>query len=76
MTDENDQLLAAITDLIPKLLMAMEAFEQLQRNMNPSALDTLGEFVTPFEQELRKSFEVFGQLPFPDELQGLSLIHI
>ena len=58
MTDENDQLLAAITDLIPKLLMAMEAFEQLQRNMNPAALDTLGEIVTPFEQALRKSYEV------------------
>ena len=70
MTDENDQLLAAITDLIPKLLMAMEAFEQLQRNMNPAALDTLGEFVTPFEQALRKSYEVFEQLPFPDDLQG------
>ena len=70
MTDENDQLLAAITDLIPKLLMAMEAFEQLQRNMNPAALDTLGEFVTPFEQALRKSYELFEQLPFPDDLQG------
>jgi len=70
MTDENDQLLTAITDLIPKLLMAMEAFEQLQRNMNPAALPTLGEFISPFEQALRTSFEIFSQLPFPDDLKG------
>jgi len=70
MADENDQLLTAITDLIPKLLMAMEAFEQLQRNMNPAALTTLGEFISPFEQALRESFDVFNKLPFPDELKG------
>jgi phospholipase/carboxylesterase len=70
MADESDQLLTAITDLIPKLLMAMEAFEQLQRNMNPSALDTLAEFISPFEQALRESFAVFKQLPFPDDLKG------
>ena len=70
MADENDQLLTAITDLIPKLLMAMEAFEQLQRNMNPGALDTLGEFIAPFEQALQASFAVFNKLPFPDDLKG------
>ncbi len=70
MVDENDQLLAAITDLIPKLLMAMEAFEQLQRNMNPAALNTLGEYIAPFEQALGASFEAFAKLPFPDDLKG------
>jgi phospholipase/carboxylesterase len=68
MPAENDLLLDAITDLAPKLLTTMEAFEQVQRNMHPSRLEKLAEFITPFEQELRGSFETFERLSFPEEI--------
>ncbi len=68
MTTENDQLTDAITDLAPKLLSAMEAFEQVQRNMHPSRIEGLAEFITPFEQALRDSFETFSTCTFPDDI--------
>jgi phospholipase/carboxylesterase len=68
MTENNDQLLDAVTNLAPKLLTTMEAFEQVQRNMHPSRLEKLAEFITPFEDELRDAYESFRHLGFPDEI--------
>jgi phospholipase/carboxylesterase len=64
----DDQLMAGITDLTPKLLTTMEAFEQLQRNMHPTRLDQLAEFITPFAAELNVAFEPFAELTFPEHI--------
>lgn len=64
----NDQLADAITDLAPKLLTTMAAFEQVQRNMHPSRIESLAEFITPFEQALRESFDAFSKYTFPDDI--------
>ena len=64
----NDLLLDAITDLAAKLLTTMEAFEQVQRNMHPSRIEKLAELITPFELELKGSFEKFEGLTFPEDI--------
>ncbi|MCH7742192.1 MAG: phospholipase [Proteobacteria bacterium] len=71
MSSENDLLLDAITDLAPKLLNTMEAFEQVQRNMHPSRLETLAEFIVPFERELRDSFSTIEAMEFPEDISAL-----
>ena len=68
MTEDNNSLLDAITDLAPKLLTTMEAFEQVQRNMHPSRLEKLAGFIAPFADELRPSHDTFSRLEFPEEL--------
>ena len=56
MASNDDDLLAGITELTPRLLTTMEAFEQVQRNMHPSRLDQLAEFIAPFASELTEAF--------------------
>ena len=68
MASNDDDLLAGITELTPRLLTTMEAFEQVQRNMHPSRLDQLAEFITPFASELTEAFEVFQTLSFPEHI--------
>jgi phospholipase/carboxylesterase len=68
MTASDDELLDAITELVPKLLTTMEAFEQVQRNMHPGRVPKLAEFIAPYETELRPAFEQFQLLQFPDHL--------
>ncbi len=68
MSSDNDLLLDTITDLAPKLLTTMEAFEQVQRNMHPSRLETLAEFIAPFERELRDAYLKFERLSFPEDI--------
>ena len=43
MTASDEQILDAITDLTPKLLTTLEAFEQLRQNMDPSRIPELRE---------------------------------
>tara|TARA_B100001971_G_scaffold89550_1_gene82646 strand:+ start:777 stop:1877 length:1101 start_codon:yes stop_codon:yes gene_type:complete len=69
MSSENDPLLEAITDLAPKLLTTMEAFEQVQQNLHPPELDQLAEFIAPYEQELQGSLETFEPVAFPEDLK-------
>ncbi len=69
MSSDLDRLHQAITDLIPRLLMTMEAFEQVQRNLHPTQFDQLGEFVEPFEEELKSAFDGFESLEFPEDLK-------
>ncbi len=69
MTTDNDLLADAITDIAPKLLTTMEAFEQVQKNMHPSRIDGLAEFIAPFQQELQASYEAFTQFNFPNEIE-------
>ena len=69
MTSDIDQLHLAITDLIPKLLTSMAAFEHVQLNFHPSRFKHLAEFIDPFEAELRLAFEDFEGLGFPEDLQ-------
>ena len=68
MTDNDDKLLNAITNLAPKLLTTMEAFEQVQGNMHPSRLEKLAEFIAPFEDELKNAYNTFTELEFPEEI--------
>ncbi|HKI73120.1 MAG TPA: hypothetical protein VJ998_00635, partial [Pseudomonadales bacterium] len=68
MTADNDQLLDAITDVIPKLLASMEAFEQFQRHAHPGSYDELAAFIAPFAAELSTSADGFNDLEFPEDL--------
>ena len=68
MPTDLDKLQTAITDIVPKLLMLLEAFEQVQRNLNPNSFSQLAEFITPFEQELQQDFDQFKTLVFPPDL--------
>ena len=68
MTSTDEKLLEGITRLTPSLLTTMEAFEQVQRQMNPSRLTQLAEFLTPFEEELKQACEGFDDLNFPNHV--------
>jgi phospholipase/carboxylesterase len=68
MASSDDELMQGIMDLTPSLLTTMEAFEQVQRNMHPSRLDQLAEFIAPFETELMKATESFSSLEFPEHI--------
>lgn len=69
MTSSDEALLDGITRLAPTLLTTMEAFEQVQRNMHPSRLSQLAEFIAPFEQELIDAFAGFEDLDFPEHVE-------
>lgn len=70
MTDDSEILLDAITDLIPRLLVTMDALEQVQRNLHPPRLDELSEFLKPFEENLKSVSEEFLAVEFPEHLQS------
>ena len=67
--DENDELLDAITALIPSVLTALEAFAYFGRHMHPGNIQALvpplKERVEPVEEGLK----VFKGAPWPDHLQ-------
>ena len=63
-----DKLQIAITEIVPKLLMLLEAFEQVQRNLHPNSFGQLADLVAPFEAELIADYEEFKALSFPDDL--------
>ena len=58
-----------ITELIPRLLRAMEAFEQVQRNLHPARMDQLADLLRPFDEELRHAFAPFKELQFPEHIE-------
>lgn len=68
MTGNDDELFHAIMDVTPKLLVTMDAFEQVQRNMHPSNIDQLADFIRPFEAQLLASNETFAPLEFPEHI--------
>ncbi len=68
MTSSDEELMQGISEMTPRLLTAMEAFEQVQRNMHPTRLDQLADFIRPFDEELRAAFEPFDQLVFPEHI--------
>ena len=68
MVSSDEQLLEGITALTPILLTTMEAFEQLQRNMHPTRIDQLADFIAPFEAELQAAFDIFKTLAFPEHI--------
>lgn len=57
-----DQLLSAITELVPVLLNTMEAFEQVQRRMHPSRSAELAQLIEPFAEHLDPLVDEFSQL--------------
>jgi phospholipase/carboxylesterase len=68
MSIDLDELQNAITAIVPKLLVLLEAFEQVQKNSHPNNFAQLSEFITPFEEELKMDYEVFQTLIFPEDL--------
>ncbi len=58
-----DQLLNAITELVPALLNTMAAFEQVQRRMHPPRLAELSQLIEPFSEQLTPVVDRFGALP-------------
>jgi phospholipase/carboxylesterase len=69
MSSDLDKLHETITLLIPRLLTCMEAFEQVQRNLHPSRIAPMTEFIAPFEAELRQTHQEFSNLQFPEDLK-------
>lgn len=70
MTEENDDLLDAIVDIIPRLLGAMDAMEQVQRNMHPPWLAQFSGFVGPVEERLKESSTGFLNMNVPEHLSA------
>ncbi len=68
MSTDLDKLQNAITAIVPKLLMLMEAFEQVQRSLHPNGFAQLVEFITPFEEALKADYLDFQELEFPEDL--------
>jgi phospholipase/carboxylesterase len=58
----DDQLLTAITELVPVLLNTMEAFEHVQQNMHPSSSGELAQLIEPFANHLGPIADQFSQL--------------
>ena len=71
MTSDHDQLVAAITTTVPRLLTTMEAFEQVQRNSHPTRFEELAGMLAPFHQELAAEVSAFRELEFPSDLNPL-----
>lgn len=69
MTSSDEALMQGISNLTPRLLTSMEAFEQVQRNMHPTRLDQLADFIRPFDEDLRATFEPFQLLKFPEHIE-------
>ena len=70
MSDDQDPLVTGITRLVPELLRTLEALELSQRNMHPSRVAKLAEFVTPFHDGLVENAAGFAELEFPEHMQG------
>ncbi len=68
MPASDEELLDGITRLTPTLLTTMEAFEQVQRNMHPTRIDQLADFIRPFEDNLKSAWEGFAELEFPEHI--------
>ena len=70
MNDDQDPLVTGITRLVPELLRTLEALEISQRNMHPSRVTKLAEFVTPFHDGLVENTSGFAELEFPEHMQA------
>ena len=68
MASSDEALMEGIMTLAPQLLTTMEAFEQVQRNLHPTRLDQLAEFIQPFEASLESVFTPFETLEFPEHI--------
>lgn len=68
MANDTDRLLDAVTDVIPRLLEAMEAFEQVQAGAHPGQFAKLAELLVPYADRLTTANEAFEPLEFPDDL--------
>ena len=68
MPSDDNLVVNAITDLAPKLLTTMEAFEQVQRNMHPGRTQQLADFISPLASELQASYSHFTTLDFPEQI--------
>jgi phospholipase/carboxylesterase len=68
MASDTDQLLESITELVPRLLTTMEAYEQVQRNAHPGRYEQLARLILPYASQLSESVEQFRLLEFPEDL--------
>ena len=69
--EHNTALLNAITRIIPSLLTAMEAFENIQANLDPRRIGGLGSVIGPFEDQLQADLALFRAVDFPPDIQPI-----
>lgn len=70
MSAEDDKLANAITDVTPKLLMAMESLEIAQKSLNPSNIMQLNGLVQEYVSALKSAHDVLAPLEFPEEISA------
>jgi phospholipase/carboxylesterase len=70
MSAEDDKLANAITDVTPKLLMAMESLEIAQKSLNQSNIGQLNGLVQEYVAALKTANDVLAPLEFPEEIRA------
>ncbi|MCB1647112.1 MAG: hypothetical protein KDI36_16745 [Pseudomonadales bacterium] len=71
MTENTDQLLDTITRVVPALLTALEAFDQVQANLHPPQLPELMNFLQPFADTLQAEHDYFSNVEFPADARHI-----
>lgn len=70
MTTDQDQLLNAITALVPNLMNAIDGLNQTARYLHPPQLAELLEAISPLAQPLEQGRDVFVQADWPEHMLG------
>jgi len=68
MSDQNDALIDAITEVMPHLLTSMEALHYIGRHLHPTKLNQLMDQVGNADAEMREGLRVFQAAEWPDHL--------
>ena len=67
---ENDELLNAISSVLPPVLNALDALAQVGRHLHPPDLAALYDAVSAQEQPVREGLTRFSDAEFPEHLAG------
>ena len=68
MSDQNDALIDAITEVMPHLLTAMEALQYMGRHLHPTKLHQLVDQVGGADAQMRQGLKVFQAAEWPEHL--------
>ncbi len=74
MNASQDQVVDAITELVPRLMTAMDGYDQLQHAIEPDRFAELSFTSEPLVAEVAARAEAFGALAFPEELEPVRTI--
>jgi len=69
MSDEDD-IVNAITDMMPVLLNTLAQLEMVQQKMHPPRYQMLAEFIAPQALQLTEATTRFDQIQFPEHLEN------